>query len=196
MYKEIYKKITDALVNNGYIVIENALDVKLANNLKIFAEHEANFKKAGISVSSDLHIDTNRRRDKIDWLDNKSIEESEFLSFANGLKTYLNKELYLGLRYYESHFAIYEKGDFYETHFDNFKNFKNRIVTTVYYLNDNWSDEDGGELIIYDENHKFLSKVIPKANTLVVFMSEKFPHEVKPAKKNRFSIAGWYRIDK
>ena len=102
----------------------------------------------------------------------------------------------MGITYYESHFAIYDEGDFYETHLDSFKNFKNRVVTTVYYLNEDWMDEDGGELVIYDENNQFLTKVIPHANTLIVFLSDKFPHEVLPAKKRRFSIAGWFRIDK
>jgi len=69
-------------------------------------------------------------------------------------------------------------------------------VTTVYYLNDEWGDSDGGELIVYDENNKEIAKVIPNANTLVVFMSEKFPHEVLSANKKRYSIAGWFRVDK
>lgn len=70
------------------------------------------------------------------------------------------------------------------------------MVTTVYYLNDEWGEDDGGELIVYDKNNNFLQKVIPEANTLVVFMSENFPHEVLAAKKRRYSIAGWFRIDK
>ena len=63
-------------------------------------------------------------------------------------------------------------------------------------MNDNWDENDGGELVIYDEDNNFLKKVIPQANTLVIFLSDKFPHEVLPAKKRRFSIAGWFRIDK
>lgn len=108
----------------------------------------------------------------------------------------MNRELYLGINYYESHFALYEQGDFYEKHLDAFKNSKNRVVTTVYYLNEEWSEKDGGELVIYDEKNNLLTKVIPSANTLVVFLSDKFPHEVKPAKKKRYSIAGWFRTDK
>jgi SM-20-related protein len=78
----------------------------------------------------------------------------------------------------------------------SFKNSKNRVVTTVYYLNENWSEDDGGELVIYDEDNNYLTKVTPHANTLIVFLSDKFPHEVLPAKKKRFSIAGWFRVDK
>jgi len=196
MNEKLYLKIIDSLVDDGYIVITDVLSKELVTNLLNFSKKENGFKKAGISGKGDLHIDNNRRRDKILWLENDNSTQSEFLEFTNGLKEYLNRELYMGLTYYESHFAIYNEGDFYETHLDSFKNSKNRVVTTVFYLNDKWTKDDGGELIIYDKNHKFLAKVLPKANTLVVFLSDKFPHEVKPAKIKRFSIAGWFRVDR
>ena len=53
-----------------------------------------------------------------------------------------------------------------------------------------------GELIVYDEDDKFLTKVSPKSNTLVVFLSDKFPHEVLSVKKKRYSIRRWFRVDK
>jgi len=196
MYEKLYSNITDALVEDGYIIIQNALQKELSSKLLNAAKNETDFKRAGISGAGDLHLDNNRRRDKIHWIDESESSQKEFLEFADGLKEYLNRSLYLGLTYYESHFAIYNKGDFYETHLDAFKNSKNRVVTTVYYLNDEWGDSDGGELIVYDENNKEIAKVIPNANTLVVFMSEKFPHEVLSANKKRYSIAGWFRVDK
>ena len=191
---ELYETITQALVDDGYIIIQNALKKDLVKKLFDFANTEIEYKEAGISSSSSLHLDKSRRRDKIHWLDEDSGIQSEFLGFTKGLQNYLNKELYLGIDYYESHFAIYEEGDFYEKHFDAFKHTKNRVVTTVFYLNDDWQSKDGGELIIYDKNDNFLKKVLPKANTLVVFMSEEFPHEVKRANKKRCSIAGWFRV--
>ncbi len=196
MYQALYSKITDSLVSDGYIVITDALEKKLPSNLLNEAKNEQDFKKAGISGLGDLHLDSNRRRDKIHWLSADALSQASFLDFASGLQEYLNKELYLGLSYYESHFAIYDEGDFYEKHLDSFKNSKNRVVTTVYYLNEDWNDNDGGELVVYDEDDNFLAKVKPDANTLIVFMSEKFPHEVLPAKRKRYSIAGWFRIDK
>lgn len=196
MYKKLYPKIIDALVEDGYIVIEDALSEKLCSELLEEAKDENAYQRAGISAASEVHLDSNRRRDKIRWLENTNKAQSEFLAFAKELQEQLNHELYLGLSYYEAHFAIYEKGDFYEKHLDAFKNSKNRVVTTVYYLNEKWSKEDGGELVVYDENDTFLTKVLPKANTLVVFLSEKFPHEVLPSKKKRYSIAGWFRVDK
>ena len=196
MYEKIYSKITDSLVDNGYIIIENALQKELPSKLLNAAKNETDFKRAGISGAGDLHLDNERRRDKIYWIDESESSQKEFLEFADGLREYLNRSLYLGLSYYESHFAIYDIGDFYETHVDAFKNSKNRVVTTVYYLNEEWNENDGGELIVYDKNNKEITKVIPNANTLVVFMSEKFPHEVLSANKKRYSVAGWFRIDK
>jgi len=196
MNEEIYLKITDALVDNGYIIIEDALDAKLVNKLLNVVEEERGFKQAGISGGGKLHLDNFKRRDKILWLNEDSSAQSEFLAFSEGLREYLNRTLYLGLSYYEAHFAIYEKGDFYEKHLDAFKNSKNRVVTTVYYLNEDFKESDGGALVVYDESDNTLAQVIPKANTLVVFLSEKFPHEVLPAIKKRHSIAGWFRVDR
>ncbi len=192
----LYENITQALVTDGYIIIDDAFKSDLAKKLLELASDEKDFKEAGISSSSDVHLDKKRRKDKIHWLDEDGGVQSEFLTFAKGLQEYLNKELYLGLSYYESHFAIYEDGDFYEKHLDAFKNSKNRVVTTVFYLNENWQEKDGGELIVYDGDDNYLTKVPPTSNTLVVFMSEKFPHEVLVSNKKRYSIAGWFRVDK
>lgn len=194
MYKNLYSQITDALVDDGYIVVKNALDKNLSQELSLLAKNTTAYKKAGVSTSAS--VDVNRRRDKIFWLDVEDEATERYLAFAEGLKEYLNQNLYLGLKYYEAHFARYDKDDFYEKHFDAFKHSKNRIVTTVYYLNEDWQEDNGGELVIYDKNCTRINAVIPEANTLVVFMSEEFPHEVLKSKSQRYSIAGWFRIDR
>lgn len=195
MSQELYSTIADSLVNDGYIIIPHAISSELSTKLLNLAKKSKNFKRAGISARKKINPD--KRRDKILWLDEDNSTQSEFLNFANSLQEYLNRELFISLTYFESHYALYEKGDFYEKHYDAFKNSINRVVTIVYYLNDEWDEkEGGGELIIYDENDVFLKKVFPHADTLVVFLSEKFPHEVLKAKRKRYSIAGWFRVDK
>lgn len=193
MSHALYLQITDALVDNGYIIIENALDNNLSKNLLKFAKNSNHFKPAG--VSSRKQIDKDIRRDKILWLEEDNGTQSEFLDFCSGLREFLNKELFLGLTYFESHFALYEKDDFYETHVDAFKNSKNRVVTVVYYLNPKWKEVDKGEMILYNEEFEQLTKVAPHANTLAIFLSEKFPHEVLATNNKRYSIAGWFRVD-
>lgn len=194
MNQEIYAKITDALVDDGYVVMPNALSSALSKNLLEFAKKSKGFKRAGISARKKLN--SSKRRDKILWLNDDKGVQSEFLDFAEGLKEYLNRELFTCITYFESHFALYEDGDFYAMHYDAFKNSVNRIVTVVYYLNEEWSPKAGGELIMCDDDGNFVKKVLPEANTLVVFLSEKFPHEVLPTKRKRYSVAGWFRIDK
>ncbi|WP_457746087.1 2OG-Fe(II) oxygenase [Sulfurimonas sp.] len=194
--EKLYEKITDGLVNDGYIIIEDALSKTLCNDLLMTAKQNSAFKAAGISAGARQYLDANRRRDKTIWLDDDGNCVSEYLDFARGLQAYLNRTLFLGLTYYEAHFAKYEAGDFYEKHLDSFKNSKNRVVTTVYYLNRSWQKEDGGTLVLYNKEEKILQKIVPKHNTMVVFMSELFPHEVLPTRKERYSIAGWFRIDK
>jgi SM-20-related protein len=196
MYETLYADITDSLVQNGYIVVKKALNIELNKSLFLLCDENIGFVKAGISSRTSTHIDALKRSDSIRWLDEDMQAQSEFLAFTNGLQLYLNQHLYLGLNYYESHFALYEMGDFYERHLDSFKNSKNRVVTTVYYLDEAWGADDGGELIIYDIEGNLVEKVLSESGTLVVFLSEKFPHEVLPTRRKRHSIAGWFRIDK
>ena len=192
--KELFEQITDALVQDGYIIIQDALPQDIIATLQTTARGQKNYKQASISATSNTHIDTNKRRDKTKWLNEQNAPE--YLMLMQELQNHLNQSLYLGLSYYEAHFAMYEKGDFYEKHLDSFRGYKNRVITTVYYLNEEYEDEDGGELIIYNKNSQEIQRVLPKANTLVVFLSEEFPHEVLEAKKERYSIAGWFRVDK
>ena len=193
-YDKLYETITQALVDDGYAIINNAFENSLPSFLLTTAQDKSLYKQAAISQTT--LVNTNKRSDKTKWIDADDFAQSQYLQIMQGLQNYLNHSLYLGLSYYESHFALYEDGDFYERHLDSFKASKNRIVTTVYYLNKDWHKNDGGELIIYNKCNKQVQTVSPSSNTLVVFLSEEFPHEVLVSSKNRYSIAGWFRVDK
>ena len=72
----------------------------------------------------------------------------------------------------------------------------NRVLSVVAYLNSSWSQDDGGELVLYrDEQDAEGIKVTPLNGTLVIFLSEEFPHEVLPANRDRYSVAGWFRCN-
>ena len=45
------------------------------------------------------------------------------------------------------------------------------------------------------DRDELTDSVIPLMGTLVVFLSEKVPHEVSAAKRLRHSIAGWFRVN-
>ena len=64
------------------------------------------------------------------------------------------------------------------------------------YLNSGWTNADGGKLVLYkNDADKEGVKVVPFLGTFVVFLSEEFPHEVLSANRDRYSIAGWYRVN-
>ena len=102
----------------------------------------------------------------------------------------MNQRCFLGLIDFEAHYARYQQGDFYQKHLDAFVGRSNRVLSTVCYLN---TVDQGGELVLYNEQDQLLTKVQPKAGTLVIFESCRFPHEVLPASQTRYSIAGWFR---
>ena len=104
--------------------------------------------------------------------------------------------MFLGLFSFESHFAHYRPGDYYKRHYDAFRGEANRVLSIVVYFNSGWTPKEGGELVLYkDDKDRQGTKVIPLMGTIVVFLSEEFPHEVLKAKRDRHSIAGWYRVN-
>ncbi|MBQ4837305.1 MULTISPECIES: 2OG-Fe(II) oxygenase [Pseudoalteromonas] len=197
--ENVYEQIANDLRATGLSIIENAIDPSIiqALNERIASLEADTFQTAGIGRQNDHEKNAEIRRDKIRWLDKNSQQEAGYLNAMDDLKDYLNRRLFMGLFSYESHFAHYEAGAFYKKHLDAFKGKANRVLTTVFYLNDDWQPQDGGELVIFDaEDHeKEHCRVLPKKGTLVTFLSDEFPHEVLAAKKSRYSIAGWFRIN-
>lgn len=135
------------------------------------------------------------RRDRTCWLDASSLAQCRLLEEFESLRLLINRELFLGLFDFESHFAVYDPGAFYKRHLDAFNGDNPRLVSVVVYLNSAWLQEDGGCLRIWPERdaRRAVLDVVPRAGTLVCFLSERIPHEVLAANRERFSIAGWFR---
>lgn len=194
-----FQRIAEGVREHGYVVLPDALPRQLADALWKQA-HEtapARFRPAGIGRLE--HRDRNRfvRTDEITWIEGHTAATREWLAWAEQLRLQLNRALMLGLFSFESHFAHYAPGAFYRRHFDAFKGETNRILSLVAYLNHDWAPDDGGELLIYREATTGTEplRVTPAFGTLVAFLSEDFPHEVLRAQRDRYSIAGWYRVN-
>ncbi|MFQ3206581.1 MAG: SM-20-related protein [Glaciecola sp.] len=194
----LFAKVATDLIDKGYSIQPFALPIALSNNLvtQVSSMSPQAFVEAGIGrLNKHMHNDF-VRRDEICWISGNSEAGAQWLDWTNKLQTYLNQHLFLGLFSFESHFAHYATGSFYKRHLDAFKGQANRVLSVVAYLNPNWQIGDGGELVLYqDELDTQGLKVIPALGTLAIFLSEEFPHEVLPAKRDRYSIAGWYRIN-
>jgi Rps23 Pro-64 3,4-dihydroxylase Tpa1-like proline 4-hydroxylase len=133
------------------------------------------------------------RSDKIYWMDknHRNIFEEEFLRQVEEFIDYLNQTCYTGINSYEFHYAVYEEGSFYKRHMDQFKNDSNRKYSLINYLNENWLEEDGGQLLIYQD--EAVQKILPQAQTAVFFKSDEMEHEVAKAFRRRMSISGWLK---
>ncbi|MGM0564677.1 MAG: 2OG-Fe(II) oxygenase [Pseudomonadota bacterium] len=196
---QTFDAIVDALCAGRHAVIDGFLPDDLCDRLRREVEQLDNTAMPVAGVGrGDNHLQANSvRNDQIRWLRGNSPAQCQYLAIMEGLRTAINRALFMGLFEYEAHFALYPPGASYQKHVDAFKGRRNRVVTTVCYLNREWSEADAGELLIYSPERAEMSidRVAPLGGRLVVFASEDFPHEVLPAHRHRYSIAGWFRLN-
>lgn len=192
-----FDPIAEGLATTGYVVLENALPPSVSECLLQLQERNApQFYTAGIGRGQLQNQNPALRRDKIAWIEEDDAIAAPWVDWTQQLRLYLNRHLFLGLFSFESHLAIYEAGDFYKTHVDAFRGRSNRRVSLVAYLNRDWQAGQGGELVFYHPQTKVeLQRVVPEFGTVVLFLSEEFPHEVLPATRPRWSVAGWFRVN-
>lgn len=194
----LFEKIAEDLYSSGYSINSSVLTTDLSEQLlqQIETMRSNEFDLAGVGRDSELTLKRSIRNDKIAWINGTSEAGAEWLGWASRLQHYLNRRLFMGLFSFESHFAHYPPGHFYKRHLDAFKGEANRVLSLVTYLNPDWKPDDGGEMVLYQDDQDLHGiSITPSMGTLVVFLSEEFPHEVLPAKRDRFSIAGWFRVN-
>lgn len=189
--------MADQLAQQGYCIAPQFLPLPLNHDLHRrvarLDDHNA-LSLAGIGREQQLQLNTQIRQDETRWLTPDHPTDSAYLAAMSSLRLALNERLFLGLFDYEAHYAHYPKGAFYKRHLDAFKGHSTRILTTVLYLNPDWQSVNGGQLVIYQpESDVIVTTIEPELATFVVFLSEKFPHEVRSCKQDRYSISGWFR---
>ena len=163
------------------------------------------------------------RKTRIAWLDGASPAQKRFMAGAEALRIAMNQRLFLGLFEFEAHFAVYPPGGFYARHLDAFtrpsasagslsgrKAERTRVVSLVAYLNEDWSDADGGQLAVWEttpldetgrpELNRLdalppAAELQPSGGGLVLMLSEAIPHEVRLSHAVRYAIPGWFRVN-
>jgi SM-20-related protein len=186
--------IAGELRSGGFATVEDSLSPAVRARLDDGLRESATFAPAGVGRGEQRMQDAGIRGDVIRWLDDGKAADRSFLTMMEELRIGLNQQLFLGLLHYECHYAIYGIGARYDRHLDTLSGQKNRLLSTVVYLNDEWAPADGGELLLYRaDNPSAIARILPKPGLMVLFLSEEFPHEVLAAKKPRHSIAGWFR---
>jgi SM-20-related protein len=191
-----FELLINGLIENNIGISNDFLSNDLSNHLKqnllnAFNEQLLVAAKTGNSDKSVQNVET--RSDSIYWLDRKHKNEHEdtFCDTIEGFIKHLNITCYAGISDYEFHYALYEKGSFYKKHLDQFQNNTNRQYSMISYLNEDWKEEDGGQLMIHHANHEQL--VSPNQGKTVFFKSDKLEHEVLVTTTNRMSVTGWLK---
>jgi SM-20-related protein len=179
----------DSLVNKGWVIIDDVFTDKALLALQAesgFIEYRDAQLTAGIRIS-DI------RGDKIRWITQNFFAGFYYLQSINDLAALLNRSLFAGIRHSEAHYACYPVGFGYQWHSDNPTGRDERVISAVFYLNDEWATADGGALEVIDNDCQH-HNVMPIANRLIVFDSN-LQHQVQIAHRQRYSIATWMRRD-
>ena len=179
----------DKLVSDGWLIIDDVFEQRALLALQAesgFIDYRDAQLTAGIRVS-DI------RGDRIRWITENFFAGYYYLQSINTLATLFNRSLFAGIRHSEAHYACYPVGFGYQWHNDNPAGRDERVISAVFYLNDEWTASDGGALEIVDK-HSIHYDVMPVANRLVIFDSD-LQHQVQIAHRQRYSIATWLRRD-
>ena len=196
--ESLFGAIADDIERQGYSIRPAALPDDIAASLYACSQRLAagSYMDAGVGRGTGFVRTEFVRTDGICWINDGWEGAGPWLNWTAGLQRVLNQRLFLGLFSFESHFAHYPPGAYYKRHYDAFRGEANRVLSVVTYLNPGWGGADGGELVLYAvASDRDGIKVVPLYGTIVVFLSEQFPHEVLPAARDRYSVAGWYRLN-
>lgn len=196
--EKVFDALLDAYLVDKVGISENFLSLDLSKNLRenlVQLFKDKKLQKAKTGLGQEANINDRVRSDKIFWLDrtHENQHENAFFDLMDTFVLFLNQTCYTGITGYEFHYAPYEKGSFYQKHFDQFRSNSSRQYTMIFYLNENWIPSDGGELCIYKD--EVPENISPSNGKCIFFKSSELEHEVLLSHKPRMSITGWLRID-
>ncbi|MGA7801103.1 MAG: 2OG-Fe(II) oxygenase [Gammaproteobacteria bacterium] len=192
--------IASDLADRGWSVCRHFLPpptvMRLARELADLQFREV-LRPAAVGTGPSRQIRPEIRQDQVRWLDEAVLSRSQarYFNSLERLRLAINGLLCLGLYSFEAHLTLYPPGAFYRKHLDQFKDARQRLVSCILYLNEDWADRDGGQLRLYlgENGGEPHLDILPQGGTLVVFLSERFHHEVLPAGRDRLSITGWFK---
>ena len=193
-----FETLIASYIENKVGISQHFLSDELANHLKenlLSLHHENKLIVAGTGNADKLIHNTAIRNDVIYWLDKKNNNEYEnaFFVQVEAFIDYLNISCYAGITGYEFHYSLYETGSFYRKHLDQFQDNSSRKFSMISYLNANWQENDGGELLIHQLNND--QKIAPTQGKTVFFKSNELVHEVLVTNERRMSVTGWLKRD-
>ncbi|MEO7066518.1 MAG: 2OG-Fe(II) oxygenase [Rhodanobacter sp.] len=189
-----FSDAAEALTSDGWCTLHNLLSSAQTQALAsecsaLYDAHRLAPARVGLGRAL-----ASLRGDSTRWFQASELSAPQqiFIDRIDMLRTALNRHAILGLVDSEAHYAMFPAGAAYARHRDTLRGSDARVVSGVFYLNDDWQDAEGGALRLYlaDQSQR---DIYPRAGTLLLFLSAQFEHEVLPATRNRMSVACWMR---
>ena len=194
-----FSLITTGIADRGWVVIDDFLPAEWVAELREEQQRQSlrgDFQRAATGRDDTYRQDSLTRGDHTLWLERHNAQpaQCQYLELLEELRVAVNHELFLGLFEQETHAAVYPPGRGYRRHLDGFRKGNLRTLTSILYLNPRWRNEEGGALRIFldDAPGGECVEVLPEAGRLVVFLSERFEHEVVTTRRLRWSITTWF----
>jgi SM-20-related protein len=194
--KAKFEELIEGFITNRVGISESFLALPLAAGMQQNIQRlsrDSRMEWAGIGNNPK---DKNQkvRGDRTCWIDSKTknAHEMEFLDMIRQFTEHLNRTCFTGINSCEFHYALYEEGASYMKHRDQFKNDYNRKYSMIGYLNNDWVEADGGQLIIHHDEET-TQTILPNSQKAVFFQSDQIEHEVAVANRQRMSVSGWLK---
>lgn len=211
----IQSKDLNELLSNDVVIIKDFIPPSLIKELRNDIDNlrdDTRFRIAKIGQDSTNELNTDIRVAETCFIGRNKLQDSPLNSNRDKLYDILdtlcsdlskNSVVALDGSLNEFLYAFYPKGGFYRRHRDAIPNSASvlRQYSLLLYLNDNWTEDDGGQLRTHrDGGGDFLPEgqepnyidVEPRGGTLVLFKSDKIPHEVLDTNSKRYAVVGWY----
>lgn len=133
-------QILDDLDQHGFSIVDDAYSSEYQHAVsQECLSHLNEFRNAAIQNG----VVSNIRSDHILWLRPEFQISHLHTQTLQQFSQALNRAFYLGIKEIEAHFACYHAGEFYALHRDNPQAKNGRMISSVYYLHEQWQADWG-----------------------------------------------------
>ncbi|MEJ2622853.1 MAG: 2OG-Fe(II) oxygenase family protein [Candidatus Thiodiazotropha sp.] len=194
-----FDQVAEDLSIQGWSVVDGLISPIVISELATEITRlwqKGRFRRISTGYGNPFRYNPEMRGDQAMWLDSSHCLGAQrlYMNAMEELRQSLNRKLNLGLSSFDSHMAVYQPGSFNRKHLDQSHRIGRHCITSILYLNNSWSESDGGQLRIFTDagNEKHFEEILPFEGRLVTFLSARYLYEIAPSKRHRMSMTGWF----
>ena len=181
-----------ALGAGGWILRDGALGPAATSVAAAIAALDPTLAPAQVGRGAERQAAPTVRGDHTRWIDPHAPPPglAPLMACFHAVRDAVNAAAWLGLDRMDVQLAAYPAGAAYDRHLDAFRGRGSRRLTAIWYANPGWTDEDGGALALW--RGEAADTLSPTLDRLVIFLSDRVPHAVQPARKVRRAATAWF----